>query len=153
MFNCPCDFADTLQGREALFPAEMRVAVAVPRGLLPGHRSPLCPCVAVRKQGAEPRFLPVQAWTVATVPAVIDTRLSEPCLATAAGCLQDLSWTEGRHQGHRDDWCQRSTRLTFPLRSWTCLRLDPAGLYCKDPFPRTCSVARDVLCGAAMHQD
>lgn len=114
-FNCLCDSADRLQGHEPIFPAELRAARGGPAGLLLGHPRPLCLCVAVRKLSTEPRFLPVQAWTAATVLGVTDTQLPEPGLASAAGCLQGRSWTGGPHQGHRDDWWQGSTSAAFPL--------------------------------------
>ncbi|TWW57546.1 hypothetical protein D4764_07G0002650, partial [Takifugu flavidus] len=87
------------RGHEPIFPAEKSAAgVTVPRGLLPGYRSPLSLCVVVRKLGTEPPLPSCPGLDGRHGAGLIDTQLSE-ALGSAAGCLQDRSRTEAWRPG------------------------------------------------------
>lgn len=119
LFNCLYDFADWLQGHEPIFPAEKSAAgVTVPRGLLPGYRSPLSLCVVVRKLGTEPPLPSCPGLDGRHGAGLSDIQLSEPRLALLQDACRIAPGPRPDVRGHRVKRPQRSMNVRFPLWSW-----------------------------------
>lgn len=87
---------------------------------------------------------------------VIDTQLSEPRLAPAAGCLQDQSWADCWLLGHYVKQNQRMVYFLHDLgwhRSYVLVGLTVNTLFYwqnKGKFP-PCAISRGIFCWVMIH--